>query len=79
MISQRRSASLQNISLLGLSNRVNTLSGAYDRVQEHDAKDLEEPNVKFNMNALREAEKEEIKLSQTVLENQYDSATNDLR
>jgi hypothetical protein len=31
------------------------------------------------MNSLREAEKEEIKLSQSVLDKQYDCATNDLK
>lgn len=70
---------MNNIKLLGLSQRAGALGGAYDKLEEEQEKErqrvpLVEPNLKFNMQTLYDAERQEIKLklNQSLKEPTYD-------
>ena len=57
--SQRRTSSVQKIAKLGLSDRANRLSGAYQRIEEQDKDQEMEMEFEFDYNekALESADK----------------------
>jgi len=58
----RRTRSLQNITILGLSNKTGALKNAYDLVASHDQD--HELDFKYNEQTLQDADREEIKLNE---------------
>ena len=59
MSPNRSARSIQNIALLGLSNKTDALRDAYNMVEEHDS----DKEMEFNYD-LEAADKEEIKLAE---------------
>ena len=59
MSPNRSARSIQNIALLGLSNKTDALRDAYNMVEEHDS----DKEMEFNYD-LEAADKEEMKLAE---------------